>query len=256
MLIQRKVRLFSAGGAALVLPRASRPSPVVAEARRFPFSPAMKLTCHVSHARCRCHVMPCARGHPVFTTAQCYTHLQTLAETAQAAGKSEAETAALLAACREKLFNVRANRPRPHRDDKVCRATPTCVSGYDASWSGCSAAPYLWCGATGMRRHGGVNSLLLHPKLIHTFSCSLLLQIVSAWQGMAISAFATAARVLPHEQPPAAREFPVKGRNPREYLDAALKVNLGWVYGHGGVEILEEGRTHRSALRQRSRCDV
>jgi len=49
-------------------------------------------------------------------------------------------------------------------------------------------------------------------------------QIVSAWQGMTISAFATAARVLPHEQPPATRQFPVEGRDPKEYLQAALKV--------------------------------
>lgn len=60
MLIQRKVRLFSAGGAVLVQPRASRPSPLMAEASCFPFPPAMPLTCHGSHALRDHHVMPCA----------------------------------------------------------------------------------------------------------------------------------------------------------------------------------------------------
>lgn len=94
---------------------------------------------------------------------------QSLADTAKQAGKSEEETAALLAACREKLFEARKQRPRPHRDDKV----------------------------------------------------------VAAWNGMAISALATAARVLATEQPPAQREFPVEGRPPNEYLDAALRVSGG-----------------------------
>ncbi|PRW45152.1 spermatogenesis-associated 20 [Chlorella sorokiniana] len=109
---------------------------------------------------------PRSDPHDEFGGLNVLIQRQTLAETAKAAGKSEADTAALLASCREKLFNVRAKRPRPHRDEKI----------------------------------------------------------VSAWQGMSISAFATAARVLPHEQPPAAREFPVEGRDPKQYLQAALKI--------------------------------
>ena len=43
----------------------------------------------------------------------------------------------------------------------------------------------------------------------------------------AVAALAAAARVLPAEQPPAQRCFPVEGRPPSEYLEAALKVRLG-----------------------------
>lgn len=73
----------------------------------------------------------------------------------------------------------------------------------------------------------GVHLAVLAALTPHTRAPPARAQIVSAWQGMAISAFATAARVLPHEQPPAAREFPVEGRNPQEYLQAALKVRYG-----------------------------
>jgi hypothetical protein len=53
---------------------------------------------------------------------------QALAETAAAAGKSVAETAALLAGCRERMFEARQQRPRPHRDEKVpCRAVLCCA---------------------------------------------------------------------------------------------------------------------------------
>jgi uncharacterized protein YyaL (SSP411 family) len=44
---------------------------------------------------------------------------QSLAETAQLAGRSEEETSALLAACRERLYEARQKRPHPHRDEKV-----------------------------------------------------------------------------------------------------------------------------------------
>lgn len=88
-----------------------------------------------SNACIACHHV--CRKHPfMLTHAPSHPSLQTLAETAKAAGKSEADTAALLAACREKLFSVRAQRPRPHRDEKVgsaaravcCRAGTACSS--------------------------------------------------------------------------------------------------------------------------------
>ena len=47
---------------------------------------------------------------------------------------------------------------------------------------------------------------------------------MTAWNGMAISAYALASRALTQEQPPATRCFPVDGRPPKEYLQAALKV--------------------------------
>ena len=48
---------------------------------------------------------------------------------------------------------------------------------------------------------------------------------MTAWNGMAISAYALASRALTQEQPSATRCFPVEGRPPQEYLQAALKVS-------------------------------
>src|SRR5206468_5402982 len=46
----------------------------------------------------------------------------TIAETAQRFKKNEQEIAGLLEKCREKLFSIRAKRPRPHLDDKIIAA--------------------------------------------------------------------------------------------------------------------------------------
>lgn len=115
---------------------------------------AMRTACHV------CRKQPSSLPH-----APSQSTLQTLAETAKAAGKSEADTAALLAACREKLFNVRAQRPRPHRDEKVDSAAPAvCLWGANSmrffvSWPSCcpvvltpSLAPA--CAPHRLCRHG------------------------------------------------------------------------------------------------------
>ena len=48
-------------------------------------------------------------------------------------------------------------------------------------------------------------------------------QIVAAWNGVAISAFALASRALSAESPPCPVSFPVDGCAPGEYLEAALK---------------------------------
>src|ERR1043166_7044849 len=47
---------------------------------------------------------------------------KTIAETAERFKKSEGEIAKLLAQSREKLFTIRAKRPRPHLDDKILAA--------------------------------------------------------------------------------------------------------------------------------------
>lgn len=50
------------------------------------------------------------------------------------------------------------------------------------------------------------------------------LQVVSGWNGMAISALALASRILSSEDPPVEACFPVDGVSPNVYLEAAQKV--------------------------------
>ncbi|EFN56229.1 hypothetical protein CHLNCDRAFT_145019 [Chlorella variabilis] len=135
-----------------------------------------------------CDLSPRSDPHGEFVGLNCLIQRQSLAQTAAAAARGEADTAAALAACREKLFRARERRPRPHRDDKA-RA----------------------------RGRGGAWPRILSNPWQHR------LLIVAAWNGMAISAYALASRILPHEQPPAARCFPVEGRPPGDYLQAALQ---------------------------------
>jgi hypothetical protein len=64
---------------------------------------------------------------------------------------------------------------------------------------------------------------------IHQASRSL--QVVTAWNGLAISAFANASRVLASELAQTEAQFPVEGRPAGDYLQAAQKVLLactGW----------------------------
>eukprot|EP00877_Chromochloris_zofingiensis_P013089 jgi/Chrzof1/8033/UNPLg00078.t1 len=56
-------------------------------------------------------------------------------------------------------------------------------------------------------------------------------KIVTAWNGMSISAFASASRVLASEKEPARNLFPVDGCSPDTYMEAALKV-AGFVHQH------------------------
>jgi hypothetical protein len=61
--------------------------------------------------------------------------------------------------------------------------------------------------------------------------CSL--QVVTAWNGQGISAFALAARILPAEQPPAGPCFPVDGCSPSTYMEAShsLIILVGQLIG-------------------------
>ena len=49
-------------------------------------------------------------------------------------------------------------------------------------------------------------------------------QVVAAWNGMAISAFAMASRVLASDTSPPKPSFPADRQDPSVYLDAAVKV--------------------------------
>ena len=49
-------------------------------------------------------------------------------------------------------------------------------------------------------------------------------QIVTAWNGLAIGALAAASRGLKSEDPPLGQLFPVEGRDPADYRQAAVKV--------------------------------
>lgn len=67
----------------------------------------------------------------------------------------------------------------------------------------------------GGRRRGKIQNLM----------CWLdIMQVVAAWNGMAIGAFAVASRVLANETPPLGRSFPVDGCPPAEYLHCAVRV--------------------------------
>jgi uncharacterized protein YyaL (SSP411 family) len=60
--------------------------------------------------------------HDEFRGKNILIERHTIAETARHFKKSEAEIAKVLAQLREKLFGIRAQRPRPHLDDKIIAA--------------------------------------------------------------------------------------------------------------------------------------
>ncbi|PSC67095.1 spermatogenesis-associated 20, partial [Micractinium conductrix] len=103
-----------------------------------------------------CDLSPRSDPHGEFAGLNCLIARQTLPETAAAAGKSEAEAEALLAACREKLFAAREKRPRPHRDDKIV-----------AAWNGMSIAAFAQAARVlaGQEEPGGA----LLPRLLELY---------------------------------------------------------------------------------------
>jgi uncharacterized protein YyaL (SSP411 family) len=103
--------------------------------------------------------------HDEFRGLNCLIEVQTADQTAAATGKSAEEVRAVLAESRQLLHERRAQRPRPHLDDKV----------------------------------------------------------VTAWNGIAISAFANASRILASERAQTEPQFPVDGRPASDYLQAAQK---------------------------------
>ena len=69
--------------------------------------------------------------HDEFRGTNILIERHTIAETAQHFKKSEAEIGQILARSREKLFAIRAQRPRPHLDDKII-----------SSWNGLMISAY------------------------------------------------------------------------------------------------------------------
>jgi uncharacterized protein YyaL (SSP411 family) len=68
------------------------------------------------------NVPPVADPHAEFTGKNILIELQTIAETARHFNKEEADVRQLLAKSRAILLALRANRPRPHLDDKIITA--------------------------------------------------------------------------------------------------------------------------------------
>lgn len=67
------------------------------------------------------------------------------------------------------------------------------------------------------------SSVLCSTEALSVCSCVNLVQIVTAWNGLAIGAFAVASQTLQKEDPPMGRSFPVEGSKPSVYLQAAIK---------------------------------
>ena len=64
------------------------------------------------------------------------------------------------------------------------------------------------------------------PRFGFTLTDQGLAQVVAAWNGMSISAFATASRVLASDASPTKpSSFPADRQEPSVYMDAAVKVD-------------------------------
>eukprot|EP00899_Mesostigma_viride_P021032 jgi/Mesvir1/28930/Mv17715-RA.1 len=107
-----------------------------------------------------CDLSPFSDPHGEFAGKCVLYQTRAVEDTASRHGLSVEDCDALLADAREKMFQERAKRPRPHLDDKV----------------------------------------------------------ITSWNGLTISALAKASVTLD----PMSRCFPAEGRDPQEYLDAAL----------------------------------
>ena len=115
-----------------------------------------------------CTMSPRSDPHGELNGKNVLFRVESVAEAAEELGVSQGQAEERLAACREKLFQARLKRPRPHRDEKI----------------------------------------------------------VCSWNGMTISAFAMAGRILGNEDPPIERLFPIEGRDPRDYVRVAEEAAL------------------------------
>ena len=122
-------------------------------------------------------------------------------------GVTEEQLEAQLAEQRKVLHAVRSARTRPILDDKVR------LSCNHSDW----VLGYEGIVLTGHCRYfTGHKPYTPSPDPPPT-------QVVTAWNGMAISALALASRALSSEDPPCGALFPVDGCSPKVYLEAALR---------------------------------
>lgn len=112
-----------------------------------------------------CDLSNMSDPHNEFTGKNILIERSGASEMASKFGISMYEYLKILGSCREKLFEVRSKRPRPHLDDKV----------------------------------------------------------IVAGNGLAISSFARASRILNHEPQGTNFFFPVVGNDPKEYMEVAEK---------------------------------
>ena len=79
-----------------------------------------------------------------FTGKNIFFSHYSIDETAEKYGKSRQEVVATLAECREKLYQVRLNRPRPHLDDKViCAWNGLMISAFAKGYQVTGDSRYL-----------------------------------------------------------------------------------------------------------------
>jgi len=84
----------------------------------------------------------------------------TIAETAKHFGKTEGEIRKLLAQGREKLFSIRARRPRPHLDDKIIAAwNGLMISAYARGAQVTRRTPATWESQRSQRNSSGQISM-------------------------------------------------------------------------------------------------
>ena len=80
--------------------------------------------------------------------------------------------------------------------------------------------------------------------------------MVTAWNGLAISAFANASRILASERAQTQPQFPVEGRPAGDYLQAAQKVLLAYTsYTRGHCALcLRKTSRRRCVMRRPTAC--
>jgi len=88
----------------------------------------------LSLAPCTLEPLLCSDPHGEFTGLNCLIERESMEATAAAVGLSVEETEATLAKSRQLLHERRAQRPRPHLDDKVSSLHICCILTSSVLW--------------------------------------------------------------------------------------------------------------------------